>query len=64
MVHPSFVVGSLDKMLRDNHLCFVESNKQQSQEVKSKTRAENSEAKATPKPVWIRPVYSASVAFL
>ena len=34
MVHSSRVVASLDKMLHDNYLCLVESNKQQIEEVR------------------------------
>ena len=60
---PKLVVASLDKMLHDNYLCLVESNKQQIKEVRSKIQAENSETKATSKRVWIRPIHSASVAF-
>ena len=41
----------------------MESNKQQLKEVESKIQPENSETKATAKRVWIRPTYSASVAF-
>ena len=50
-----------NKMLHDNYLCLVESNKQQIKEVGSKTQAENSETRSTPKRVWIRPMYA--VAF-
>ena len=50
-------------MLRDNFLCLVESNEQQIEEVRSKIQAGNSETRATPKRVWIRPMHSASVAF-
>ena len=32
-------------MLQDNYLCLVESNKQQIEEVKSKTQAENSDTR-------------------
>ena len=39
------VVASLDKMLHDNYLCSVESNKQQIKGVRSKIQAENSETK-------------------
>ena len=49
-------------MLYDICSCLVESVKQQI-EVESKTQAENSKAMATPKRVWIRQMYSASVAF-
>ena len=45
---------SLDKMLHDNYLCPVESNQQQTEEVRSKIQAENLETKATPKRVCIR----------
>ena len=61
--HPSLVVASLDKILHDNYLCLVESNKQQIKEVRSKTPTKNSGTKATPKRVCIRPMYSASFAF-
>ena len=57
------VVASLDKMLHDNYLCLMKSNKQQIEEVKSKTQAEISETRSTPKRVWNRPMHSASVAF-
>ena len=50
-------------MFWDNYLRLVVYNKQQIKEVKSKSRPENSEKKATPKRVWIRPVHSASAAF-
>ena len=53
----------LDKMLHGNHLCLVESNKQQIEKVRSKTQAGNLETKATPTRVWIRPMYCASVPF-
>ena len=46
-------------MLRDDYLCLVESGKQQIKEVRSKFKAENSETKATPKRVWIRPKHIA-----
>ena len=55
--------ASLHKMLHDNYLCLVESNKQQIKEVKSEIQAENSETKATPAQVWIRAMHSAFVAF-
>ena len=45
----------------DNYLCLVDSNKQQIEDVRSITPAENSETKATLKRVWIRPMHSASV---
>ena len=61
--HPSLVAASLDKMLHDNYLCLVESNKQQIEDVGSKIHAENSETRATPKRVWIRPMRSNYVAF-
>ena len=60
---PSLVVASLDKMLHDDYLCLVESSKQQIKEVRSIIQPENSETKATPKRVGIRPKHSASVAF-
>ena len=59
----SLVVASLDKMLRNDYLCLVESGKQQIKEVRSKIQPENSEIKVTPKRVWIRPTHSASSAF-
>ena len=34
--NPSLIVASLDKILPDNYLCLVESNKQQIKEIKSK----------------------------
>ena len=40
---------AVDKMLHDCYLCLMESSKQQIEEVKSKTQAENSETKTTPK---------------
>ena len=58
--HPNLVVASLDKMLHDNYLCLVESNKQQIKD-RSKIQAEDLETKATPQRVWIRPTHSASV---
>ena len=36
------VVASFDKILYDNYLCWVESNKQQIDEVRSKIQVENS----------------------
>ena len=50
-------------MFHENYLRLVESDKQQIKEVRSKTQPENSEIKTTPELVWIRVVYSASVAF-
>ena len=38
--HPSLVVASLDKMLHDNYLRLVESNKQQIEEVRSKIQGQ------------------------
>ena len=38
----------LDKMLRSNYLCLVEFKKQQIEEVRNKSQAENSETRATP----------------
>ena len=38
----------MDKILHDIYLCLVESNKQQIEEVRSKTQVENSESRATP----------------
>ena len=49
------------KMLHDNYLCLVESNKQQIEEVRRKIQAENSETKTTPRRVWTRSMHSASV---
>ena len=54
---------SLDKMLHDDYLCWVECGKQQTKEVRSKTQQENSKTKAAPKRVWIRPKHSAFAAF-
>ena len=51
-------------MLYNNYSYLVESDRQQIEEVKGKTQPENSETKATPKRVWIRLIYSVSVAFL
>ena len=48
MSHPALVIESLDKMLRDNYLSLVESNKQQIKEVRSKTQPENLETKTAP----------------
>ena len=48
-------------MLYDNYLCLVESNKQEIEEVRSKAQLKNSKTRATPKPVWIRPMHRASV---
>ena len=42
-----------------SYYCLMESNKQQ---IRSKTQAENSETKATPKRLWIRPTHSTPVA--
>ena len=51
-------------MLHDNYyLCLLESNKQQNKKVKSKTKVENSQTKATPRQIWIRLMYGAAVAF-
>ena len=63
LYHLRLVVASLDKRLRDNYPCLVESNKQQIKEIRIKTLMENSETKTTPQRVWTRPVYCASVAF-
>ena len=60
---PNLVAAFLDKMLHDNYLCLVESNRPRIKEVRSKTQTENSETKATPQRVWIRPMNSAFVAF-
>ena len=49
--------------IHDNYPCLVESDKQQINEVRNKTKVENSETKATSKRVRIRPMHSASVAF-
>ena len=43
------VVASLDKMLYDNYLCLVKSNKQQIEEVRGQIQAENLETRVTPK---------------
>ena len=59
--HPSLAVASLDKMLHDNYLCWVESNKQQF-EVRSKIQAKNSKTRATRKPGFFL-CYSVSIAF-
>ena len=40
----------------------MESGKQQIKEVRSKIQPENSETKAIPKRVWIRPEHSSGVA--
>ena len=61
--HLSLGVASLDKMLHDNYLCLVESNKQQIREDRNIAQPENSETKTTPKRVWIQPMYIASVSF-
>ena len=45
-----------------NYLYLVEFDKQQIKEVRNKIQPENSE-EITPKRVWIRHMYSASVAF-
>ena len=37
----SLTVASLDKILPDNYLCLVESNKQQIKEIRSKSQLEN-----------------------
>ena len=50
-------------MIHDNYLWLVESNKQQIEEIRSKTHTENSETRAVSKRVWIRPMHSAFVAF-
>ena len=39
--NPSLIVASLDKILPDNYLCLVESNKQQIKEIKSRSQLEN-----------------------
>ena len=38
--NPSLILSSLDKILPDNCLCLVESDKQQSKEIKSKSQVE------------------------
>ena len=42
-------------MLHVDYLRLVKSGKRQIKEVRSKIQPENSETKATPKRVWIRP---------
>ena len=37
----SLIVASLDKMLPDNYLCLVKSNKQQIKEIRSRSQLEN-----------------------
>ena len=39
--NPSIIVASLDKILPDNYLCLMESNKQQIKKVRSKSQLEN-----------------------
>ena len=39
--NPSLIVASLDKILPDNYLCLVESNKQQIKEIRSRSQLEN-----------------------
>ena len=63
-IHPGLVVASSLKMLHDDFLCLVESNKQQIEKVTSKIQAQNLETKAFPKRVWIRSTHSASVFVL
>ena len=46
-------------MLHDNYFCSVESNKQQSKEIGSKTQAETPETKTSSMRVRIRLMYSA-----
>ena len=36
--NPSLIVASLDKILSDNYLCLVESNKQQIKEIRSRNQ--------------------------
>ena len=50
-------------MFHGNYLRLEESNKQQIEEVATKIQAENSETRATPKRVWIRPMHSTCAAF-
>ena len=38
---PSLIAASLDKILPDNYLCLVESNKQQIKEIRSNGQLEN-----------------------
>ena len=37
----SLIVASLDKILPDDYLCLVESNKQQIEEIRSNSQLEN-----------------------
>ena len=37
----SLIVASLDKILPDNYLCLVESNKQQIKEIRNRSQLEN-----------------------
>ena len=53
LLRPWIIVVSLIKMLPNKYLCLMEFNKQQIEEVRSKTKAKNSKAKATPKRVLI-----------
>ena len=39
--NPSLITASLDKILPDNYLCLVESNKQQIEEIRSKSQLEH-----------------------
>ena len=39
--NPSLIAASLDKILPNNYLCLVESNKQQIKEITSKSQLEN-----------------------
>ena len=39
--NPSLIVASLDKILLDNYLCLVESNKQKIKEIRSRSQLEN-----------------------
>ena len=39
--NPSLIVASLDKILPDNYLCLVESNKQQFKEIRSRSQLES-----------------------
>ena len=49
-------------MLHNNYICLVESGKQLIKEVGSETQPENSENKATPKRVCIRPIHTPSLS--
>ena len=57
-LYDDYLIMSLDKMLHDDYLCFVESGKQQRSH--KKIQAENLETKATAKRVWISALPSLS----